>query len=290
MYSFIEQAGRELKQINFLIEKIANKSTIELDGWLYVKSGKDGNNYYLQKRSKNNCAVKQSVFIGTDASEEVRKIKESRFYAETLKRLEEDKRILEALMPQFLDYGPSAVTEAMPKVYSRLPAECYDDERYKELVEWAKGEFDTKPKEFPPGANITITNQKVRSKGELAIFNLLVIYGIPFRYEQKLVLIDTDGTRVVRYPDFTIQLADGTIIYWEHAGSMEKPAYFDAFCDKLRIYYHNGITLGDNFIVTANREADGQGMNTENIEALICEYILPRVKTMQKDDATKSVL
>lgn len=280
VYSFIEQARRELKQINFLIEKIGTKSTTELNGWLYVKSSKNGNSYYLQKRNKNDSAVKQSVFIGTDASEEVRKIKESRFYAETLKRLEQDKQILESLMPLYVGYDPDTVSAAMPKAYSRLPAECYDDERYQELVEWAKGEYDTNPKEFPPGANITITNQRVRSKGELAIFNLLVLYGIPFRYEQKLVLIDIDGTKVVRYPDFIIQLADGTILYWEHAGSLEKPTYFQAFCDKLRIYFHNGITLGDNFIVTANKESDGQGMNTETIEALIHEYILPRVRTL----------
>lgn len=93
-----------------------------------------------------------------------------------------------------------------------------------------------------------------------------------------LDLVNEDGTKEARYPDFVIELADGSLLIWEHAGGLGDAGYFDIFCNKLKLYYNNGITLGDNLIVTADKK--GGTMNAEVVDAIIREYILPRVKTL----------
>ena len=97
----------------------------------------------------------------------------------------------------------------------------------------------------------TKRKEKVRSKSELMIANMLYDLGIPCKYEKELRL--RDGS--VKYPDFTLlNVKERCEIYWEHAGLLESEGYRRAFFKKVSDYSRNGIHVGANLIVTIETE------------------------------------
>ncbi len=70
----------------------------------------------------------------------------------------------------------------------------------------------------------TERGEKVRSKSEVIIANLLNKFNIPYRYEEPFKGIE---------PDFTIKNKDKSIIiYWEHSGTSESKKRFKSKCEK----------------------------------------------------------
>lgn len=92
---------------------------------------------------------------------------------------------------------------------------------------------------------------KVISKSECLIANALH-EKVPFDYNRKLVS-KTGGHP--RYPDFTLFLEDGEH-YWEHAGMLSDPTYYDRFKKKQAWYRKEGLV--DRLLVS--HELDGVDM------------------------------
>ena len=93
----------------------------------------------------------------------------------------------------------------------------------------------------------THRGELVRSKSELLIANIYAELGIPYRYENELVL--KDGGRM--FPDFTLfDTRRRKLIYHEHFGMMDDAVYWENAMRKIERYQKNGIFLGCNLIVT----------------------------------------
>lgn len=107
----------------------------------------------------------------------------------------------------------------------------------------------------------------VRSKSEAILAELFNKYGLSFKYEEPLYLYDEYGIRVVRYPDFTIYLKDGRIIYWEHLGMLTDENYRSNTYKKLELYYANGILPGSNLVITCD-DMDG-AIDIESISKIV---------------------
>ena len=94
---------------------------------------------------------------------------------------------------------------------------------------------------------ITKRGERVRSKSELIIANILNEEGIPYKYECPIMLKGY-GTA---YPDFTLlNLHTRREDYWEHFGMMDNPKYAVDAIRKLNCYESNGYKPGFNMIVT----------------------------------------
>lgn len=78
----------------------------------------------------------------------------------------------------------------------------------------------------------TVNGDKVRSKSEVIIANLLADNGIDYEYEKKL---EYDNGRWIE-PDFTIKKEDGTELYWEHLGMLGVESYDNRWLKKQDIY------------------------------------------------------
>ena len=112
-----------------------------------------------------------------------------------------------------------------------------------------------------------------RSKSEAMIADLLYKAGIPFLYEARLILYDEWGEKKVYCPDFTIELPDGSVIYWEHFGRMDLPDYRQKNFKRIATYHYNGIYPPDNLIITM--ESPKGGINVSAILHIIEHQILP---------------
>lgn len=133
--------------------------------------------------------------------------------------------------------------------------------------EWSSAAFECS-NEHPENKVIpTKARIMVRSKSEAMIANALTDAQLPFRYEQALMI---SGIRT--YPDFTVLCPDGSgnVIYWEHFGMMDVPAYAQMMRAKLSAYMEAGILPGKDLIMTF--ESKNNVPDLLYIEMLISYY------------------
>lgn len=107
----------------------------------------------------------------------------------------------------------------------------------------------------------TPAGNMVRSKSELLIATFLEMKGIPYKYEEMIII---DGREY--YPDFIIRRpSDGKIIIWEHLGMMDDDLYAEKNINKIISYIRSGLALGDNLILTYD---DSGSFNMSIIEKI----------------------
>ncbi|WP_008294713.1 AAA family ATPase [Congregibacter litoralis] len=116
----------------------------------------------------------------------------------------------------------------------------------------------------------TARGERVRSKSEVIIANQLHSTGIDYSYEPPVVINGRE-----RYPDFVIEDDDsGETYYWEHLGMMSDPQYRERWSRKYEDYIAEGILPvedggGDRGALITTEEHEGQGLNSEAIQAII---------------------
>ena len=119
------------------------------------------------------------------------------------------------------------------------------DEMY--AAEWQRAPIKTNPYLAEGKSYETRRGEKVRSKSEAIIADILQELGIPYHYEKALEL----EKGVVRYPDFTIlNVKARQELYLEHFGLLGDESYRSSCLDKLDEYRRAGIFLGKNLIFT----------------------------------------
>ena len=115
----------------------------------------------------------------------------------------------------------------------------------------------------------TTNHERVRSKSELNIANMLAKFKIPYKYECPLRL--RDGTII--YPDFTVlDTKHRKVIYWEHRGMMDDREYAKHSVARIKNYMGSGIMLGDNLIIT--EETASSPLGTNEIKAVITMWFV----------------
>ena len=173
----------------------------------------------------------------------------------------------------------SAYEKYFPKIpveefFGTLPEERRDliepvveaDEMF--LARWQDVPY--KRKDFPLDSPELYTDrdERVRSKSEVIIANILLQEGIPYRYEYPVKL---KGLGYV-HPDFTVlNIRLRKEMYWEHLGMMDDPDYCRKAIRKINTYIRNGILPGSNLILSA--ETSAQPLNVRDIRVLIHRYL-----------------
>ncbi len=123
------------------------------------------------------------------------------------------------------------------------------DEEYRK--EWEAVTYQTGF--FSENAPVYITDrgERVRSKSEQLIANLLYRLGIPYRYEYPIIL-DVNGKKKTFRPDFMILDVKNRKEYFiEHFGMLDDASennYALSASQKMKIYEENGLHDGDAMI------------------------------------------
>lgn len=115
----------------------------------------------------------------------------------------------------------------------------------------------------------SLKNERMRSKSEVIIANILYELGIPYRYEYPLELPD----RRIIYPDFLIlNVNTREEFYYEHFGRMGDAAYSANNVDRMNDMIMSGLIPGKNFICTFETETNQ--LNTLTIRKMLEELFL----------------
>lgn len=149
------------------------------------------------------------------------------------------------------------------QVYSSLP------KQRKELVEplfltdeefadkWINTPYEGKGFLETDSFYVTARGERVRSKSEILIANLMNDLGILYRYEAPLFF--DDGTTI--HPDFTVlKPRSRKICYFEHCGRMDDPHYLHNFMKRENIYIQNGLIPGRDVFMSFESSVDPLNM------------------------------
>lgn len=103
----------------------------------------------------------------------------------------------------------------------------------------------------PRNGYLTSRGNRVRSKSEWLIDDMLLANNLPAKYEMELIL----PSGRIRYPDFTI-LDPFTYeeVYWEHFGMMSNPEYAEKAVMRIQEYTCNGLSDRRNIHFTFESE------------------------------------
>lgn len=242
----MEEVVRILKEREVYLKKIKKQKEKELarapEGFLRICSSGKNVQYYLRTDPKN--------FNGTYIKEKDRSL------AEKLAQKDYNKKILQAAQKELqaiVKYKTNYPSKCIEEIYDSLHKERQKlilpieetDEQF--VSNWEKEEYEGKRFGINDPELYTAKGERVRSKSEVIIADLLNKEGLPYRYEYPLYLKEFNMV----YPDFTIlNVGKRKDIYWEHFGMMDDPDYVEKAIRKIALYEQNEIYLGDNLIAT----------------------------------------
>ncbi len=239
---------------------------------------KGGRLFYACKR-KTDTALR---YIKKEDLNIVNDMKLARFVAETEKRLNANILLQEKFLAAYRPADFASVNALLPKAYQfhfdeRMP---YEGRIRKKGSYTPKGVKPWLRQSENPYIRENLIHKTsfgllVRSKGELMLAESFFSAGVEFVYEKALVLHDRHGRPITVYPDFTIYLANGKILYWEHKGMFGDDVYFLRDREKMQLYYLNDIYQPKNLIVTCDGP-DG-GFDSEEVGRIIAGILLPQM-------------
>ncbi len=199
----------------------------------------------------------------------------NRYRIEKAKILKANIHILRSVLSKLSDYDDTAVICNMPKAYCEAISYLRENAPLENVIQ------SENPK-YRDGLIITASDGlKLRTKGELNLYETLKSYGLNVRYEKRLTLIEKtllqngkiEIKEVEVYPDFTIIFPDGFKIYWELNGLYDNPKYRRTQFDKINLYYDNDIYMPKNLIITM--ESENKPLDLITIRRIIEAQILP---------------
>ena len=217
--------------------------------------------WYLRNQGK-------SKYISRKKMELAEKLALKKYYESKQKDLQSELKACEAYVSVALSTEADRAEKVLSHPeYERLLEGEYKS-RNKELEEWSNANYEC-CQNYPEKLLIKGTQGKMlRSKSEAMIDRVLFAEGIPFRYEEKIVL---GGT--VLYPDFIIRHPKTKdFYYWEHFGMMDNAEYINHACKKIKIYCENGIIPSVNLILSY--ETQTHPFSIHEVERIIKQYFM----------------
>ena len=242
-------AAEELKSEKLRLEQLLKKQKNYPRMTLLYAPRSDGRpRFYFRKPGDT-----MRTYIRKSQSDLLRNITYGAVVAKSIEIIRANITALEYLVSTYRPSDTDSVISALPSSYVRAVDVLRDSTPPEKAVIQSEN-----PKNRDQLKHTVSNGLKVRSKGEVAICEELLIYGRTFWYEKALPLIvnrlQQDGTvismNVIRYPDFTIPLHDGSMLYWEHCGMFSKDEYREDNIRKFTDYYDNGIYPPKNLIIT----------------------------------------
>ncbi len=233
------------------------------EGRLRVVKIEKGCRYYnvVKKNDTNGeyLSVKEKPLIKELAQKDYNK----RF----LKEAKEELKTLQRTIDKFESInGDGTFLNLSPERQRLVTPYIISDDLYAE--EWQSKKFKTNSYLPENKRYDTKRGEKVRSKSEAIIADILYDLRVPYRYEAPLQL-----NVGIRYPDFTLlNIKTKEEIFLEHLGLMDEDEYRAATFHKLDEYRENGIYLGRNLLITY--ETEESPLDIKGIKRMLQDLLL----------------
>ena len=262
----MDQLISDVRKRKDLLENVIAKKKRSLsqvpDG--YLKTKKKGEHYeYYHFTEGCNPAGKYLKKAQMDVAQ---KLAQKSYDQRVLMAADMENKALELFLDQQPNIRFENVYEELSEARKELvfPAQITDQQLIKL---WLDTPYNHKgfPQDFPEF--YSDNNERVRSKSEVLIANLLKKLGIPYKYECPLIL----KNGAVLHPDFTLlDVQRRKQIYMEHLGMMDEADYSNAAIERILLLEDNDILPGINLIISY--ETKKHPLNIKALERKILCY------------------
>lgn len=240
-----------------LQEQIRHSST----GRLHISQSNGKPQYYL--RRKNAMGKEENCYICNSQLSLAKEIAQRDYEMKILEEIDKEISCLEQVLQ---NYHPETLEKIYTDEYEKrkrlIQPHFITEEEF--VNEWCSYSFEGKAFSAESQEIYTEKGERVRSKSEKIIADMLYHSEIPYRYECPLYL---KGLGKV-YPDFTcLHVKKRKVILWEHMGMLSDPVYCKAALKKKEIYTKNGFRMGREIIYT--HECSDYSLSTKLIDQII---------------------
>lgn len=209
-------------------------------------------------------------YLTQDQKALAQKLAQKAYDEQVLAMGEQELRAWKQLAALFPDKTVEEVFDNLSPIRQKLVKPIrLTDEEYRQ--QWEAVTYE--PGSFQPGEAVYITDrgERVRSKSEQLIANLLYRLGIPYRYEYPIQLM-VDGRSKTFRPDFMIlDVKHRREFFLEHLGMLGDPEYARRNFEKIRIYEENGLYEGHGMYYTF--EAQDAPADMRYVEAKVTRIL-----------------
>ena len=255
-----DESMRRLQELELIYIQIQNRMKKYPEGKIRIKKNKNKMQNYLRKDAKD----KSGVYLSKKEEKKIKIYLQKKYDMEVLKSVDEEIKNLK----RFIEKGPKNIQ--IQNVYSECAKEIKEhilpiDITDKDFIEeWLAKPYEKKEISDDMPMYITEKGERVRSKSELNIANILYNMNIPYKYECPLVL----SSGYVIHPDFTIlDIRRRCEVYWEHRGMMDDEGYLKHTMQRIKDYIREGIMVGDRLIIT--EESSFMPLGTDEIKKIV---------------------
>lgn len=248
----------ELRKFKEEYEGVSRKAAEYIEkspeGYLRISECNSRKQYY-QVNSDNSGKYYNGKYLRKDEIQ-IAKALAQKEYAKNLLKIADER------VKQVNNFLMSYEENELGKVYSNLSVQrkelitpiVLDDEEY--ARRWMAVEYRRKPEKIyyneygqkkPETEYYSKRNEKVRSKSEKLIADLLIDMGVYYRYEYPIQLKGYyDG---VAYVDFyLLKVKERKEICYEHCGMSDDRGYYNDFVFRSNCYTKNGYIQGENLL------------------------------------------
>ena len=256
----LEAREKFLKQVKVEKEKALAAAP---EGNLRICSSGNKTQYYHRQDPKDF----NGEYIRGENKDLARKLAQKDYDRKILRSAEKELVAIGKYLSNYPKENAEQIYESLHKERQKLITPILEPkDQY--VSKWTAVEYEGKAFDEEMPELYTSRGERVRSKSEVIIADLLSREAIPYRYECPIYL---KGVGKV-HPDFTaLNVRLRKEIYWEHLGMMDDPAYVENALLKISAYEQNGIFPGDNLILTY--ESRKNLLNPKLIRAQIQQYL-----------------
>lgn len=232
------------------------------EGNLLIAPGTEPTNFRYYNRTTPQD--KQGVYLNKKQMALKKKLAQKKYYIKLVKSMDIELCQLKKMKNSISE---DSIIDTYGKLHSGLKRLItplnIDDETYIKM--WKSLEYKgLRFEESDTTEFYSDLGERMRSKSEVLIANMLTKNDIHYRYECPVVM----NSGEVFYPDFTVlQMSRRRVIYWEHLGKMNDSDYVTRNLRKLDIYQKNNIYLGDNLFITY--ESTNQQLRLSDVQHMM---------------------
>lgn len=250
---------RQKEELERLISNIEKSLSVAPEGTLRIAHNGNRMQYYHRKTPQD---VK-GIYIPKEKLSLARALAQKDYESRLLKQAKEKLSDINSSLTKLSNSSLTDVFENMNEYRKKLvKPHVLTEEEY--VKEWLEKPYAGKSFSEIDPCFYTRRGERVRSKAEIIIADMLADMRVPYKYECPVFLKGDE----VRYPDFTILLPHTREIkYLEHCGMMDDEKYLNGFFGKMSIYNRNGIILSRNLFMTF--ESKNHVLDTRELKRVI---------------------
>lgn len=250
------------------LQEIINKEKVSLktapEGTLHVSRCRNTVQYYRREAGQ----PARNVYIPSREIESIRSLAQKSYNQKVLRAAENELKGLQRLENILQKDAPEEIYDKISQERRKLvePIRLTDEEFVRQ---WLNRSYDQSafPKDAPEF--YTANGERVRSKSEVIIADLLREMKVPYLYEAPLFL---RGALLI-HPDFTVlNVRERKEKYFEHFGMMGNISYIENSTERILKYEKSGIFPGDQLIMTF--ETSKMPLNVKLVRQTIEKYCL----------------